>query len=584
MNKTVNINLAGIFFHIDEDAFLKLKSYLDAIKHSFTDAQGRDEIIHDIEARIAELFTEKIENERQVVTIKEVEAVIDIMGQPEDYKVDDDIFEDDFTQQEPTAKNRPKKLYRDTDHSYIAGVSSGLGHFFKIDAIWVRILFILFTIATTGGFIFIYLLFWIFVPEATTTAEKLEMRGEPINISNIERKVREGFDNVTGKVKDVDYKKYGDKVTNGAGGFFKTLGNFILTLLKIFVKFIGILILLFAGSGLISLVFGILSVGTFGIFEASWIDYVELANIGVPFWLACLLLFFAAGIPLFFLFILGLKILVNNLRSIGNPVKFVLLGIWLVSIFVISFLGIRQASERAFDGHETISKELPISVNDTLFVKMRGSDYFGESERRSSDLKIRHTQDGEKIIYSNDIRLIVKSTRESFASVEITKSAEGKSDQAARKFAEEIAYHINFNENTLSLDDFFTTPAENSFRDQEVEITLFLPVGSTLFANENTYSYHRNYDSYNDILENGQEEHYLEILHQGIKCNDCPVEDEKDFFNENSDTEIIQKKVEVIDSTTINTNEESENDSDWYQKPTQDSIPKNIQKIQSKIK
>ncbi len=95
MNKTVNINLAGIFFHIDEDAYLKLQRYLEAIKRSFTDSQGRSEIISDIEARIAELFAERIQNEKQVVGVKLVDEVITIMGQPEDYLVDDEIFEDE---------------------------------------------------------------------------------------------------------------------------------------------------------------------------------------------------------------------------------------------------------------------------------------------------------------------------------------------------------------------------------------------------------------------------------------------------------------------------------------------------------
>ena len=95
MNKTVNINLAGTFFHIDEDAYLKLQRYLEAIKHSFTDSQGRSEIIADIEARIAELFSERLVNERQVIGTKEVDEVISIMGQPEDYLVDDEIFEDE---------------------------------------------------------------------------------------------------------------------------------------------------------------------------------------------------------------------------------------------------------------------------------------------------------------------------------------------------------------------------------------------------------------------------------------------------------------------------------------------------------
>ena len=158
MNKTVNINLAGIFFHIDEDAYLKLSRYLEAIKRSFTDSQGRSEIIADIEARIAELFSERIQNEKQVVGTKLVDEVITIMGQPEDYLVDDEIFEDEPQYKKQTKTGPSKTLFRDTDNSYVGGVASGFSHYLGIDMVWVRLLWVLFTFLSGGTFIFIYLI------------------------------------------------------------------------------------------------------------------------------------------------------------------------------------------------------------------------------------------------------------------------------------------------------------------------------------------------------------------------------------------------------------------------------------------
>ena len=127
MNKTVNINLANMLFHIDENAFQKLQRYLESIKRSFAGTTGSDEIIADIEARIAELFYEKMENERQVITEKEVDAVIAIMGQPEDYQIDEDIFQDQPSGDGPRQRApKAKKLYRDIDQKYIGGVCAGL--------------------------------------------------------------------------------------------------------------------------------------------------------------------------------------------------------------------------------------------------------------------------------------------------------------------------------------------------------------------------------------------------------------------------------------------------------------------------
>ncbi|MGI9553022.1 MAG: PspC domain-containing protein, partial [Aurantibacter sp.] len=154
MNKTVNINLANVLFHIDEEAYNKMRRYLESVKRSFANTPGSDEIIADIEARIAELFYEKLENERQVTTEKEVDEVIAIMGQPEDYMVDEDIFDDEpKSAKASSSEKRAKKFYRDTEQKYVAGVSSGLGHYFNIDPLWVRLLWIVLTIGSSGGFI-----------------------------------------------------------------------------------------------------------------------------------------------------------------------------------------------------------------------------------------------------------------------------------------------------------------------------------------------------------------------------------------------------------------------------------------------
>ncbi|GGW94286.1 PspC domain-containing protein [Salegentibacter mishustinae] len=538
MNKTVNINLAGIFFHIDEDAYAKLQHYLDAIKRSFTNTQGKDEIIADIEARIAELFNEKKKEDRQVIGIKEVEEVIAIMGQPEDYMVDEEIFEDEpvYTK---TTKSSGKQLFRDTEHSYVGGVSSGLGHYLGIDFIWVRLLWILLTIFSSGAFILIYIALWIFVPEAKTTADKLAMRGEEVTISNIEKKIREGFDNVTGKVKDVDYQKYGNQARNGANSAATAIGDIITFILKVFVKLIGIVLIILAGSVLISLFVGLFTVGTFGIIDAPWSSYVEMAVSGAPLWLLWLLGFLIVGIPFFFLFVLGLKILVGKLRSIGTPAKLVLLGLWILALVGATVIGIQQATHRAFDGEQVVSETLPISANDTLYLGMQSDSNYSSSIYRSTDFKIKYNDNDEKVLYSSDVRLIVKATKDSLAKLEVVKSAEGKDYKEAKERAQNIDYNTSFSGNELLLNSFFTSPAEFKYRDQEVKVTLYLPEGTTLFADNNTSTFHRNTDYWGDILISGDEEKFLKITEDEAICEDCPVEDwesdREDEWNEEGD-------------------------------------------------
>ena len=167
---------------------------------SFKNTEGSSEIIADIEARIAELFSELLQSKAEVISIKEVEEVITIMGQPEDYLDEEALNEEqpNFNSQTTTSIN--KKLYRDINDRYISGV------FWNWTLCWFRlslgttdIHFILFVSA--GTIVPIYIILWVLVPEAVTTADKLRMTGQPINVSNIEKKIKDGFSSVSDGVK-----------------------------------------------------------------------------------------------------------------------------------------------------------------------------------------------------------------------------------------------------------------------------------------------------------------------------------------------------------------------------------------------
>ncbi|MCF1422272.1 PspC domain-containing protein [Mangrovimonas futianensis] len=534
MNKTVNINLAGIFFHIDEDAYLKLQRYLEAIKRSFTDSQGRAEIISDIEARIAELFSERVKHDKQVIGTKEVEEVIGIMGQPEDYLVDDEIFEDEpmsSSYSKSTRSSSTKKLFRDRDNSYIAGVSSGLGHYLGIDAIWVRLLWILLTIGSGGTFIFIYILFWILVPEAVTTAEKLTMTGEPVNISNIEKKIRDGIDNVSETVKNVDYEKYGQRVKSGSKNFFDTIGDVLLFLLKLFAKFIGVILIIIGVSLLFGLIVSLLSFGSSTYFHPWWLDYPDALNTtGLPLWLGSVLLFFLFGIPLFFILYLGLRILITNLKSIGRVAKFTLLGLWLLSIVGLVVISIKEASHFALENSVSQTEKLTINPLDTLQIKMVASDYdkYKYGMHRSNGFEVKYNTEDEKVIFSRNVRLTIKSTQDSVANLIIMKEAKGSDFIEARNTAENIDYNYSFNGKTLSLNNYLHTDFENKFLDQNVNLVLQLPVGTVFKLDQNTASFldHRSYEG--GLVSFSDASHLLMVMEDEVICIDCDVEDEFD--------------------------------------------------------
>ncbi|MBD43948.1 MAG: hypothetical protein CMC65_01720 [Flavobacteriaceae bacterium] len=541
MNKTVNLNLAGTFFHIDEDAFGKLSRYLDAIRRSFLDLNGQDEIIKDIEARISELFSEKIEDISQVITMKKLDEVIAVMGQPEDYMIDEEIFDDPSPDQK--SKALKKQLFRDTDDKFIAGVSSGLGHYFDIDTIWIRLAWIAMILLGFGAPVLVYIVLWVLIPEALTTSEKLKMIRKPVNISNIEKKIKEELKNVSGKIREVDYGKYNDNAQKGVGIFFSTIGKIFARIFNVFGKLLGTVLIILSLSIIISLIVGLFTTGTFGFIlgDNEVFDYLSIVLVAsFPFWLIVLLVFLIVGIPAFVLFILGLKLIITNLKSIGTTAKIILFVFWIFSIIGLSILGVKQATEQAYDGDYITENSISIKSTDTLKLKMFSNNRYEYDASRSGSFYLKYDIHGNKIIYSSNIRLIVRSTNDSVAKVFLEYKAEGSSFDNAKKRAEAIDYQYTFMNNTLTLNSYFTTDIVNKYREQEVKVVLYLPIGTVLFADNNTYSYHSNSSHYKDILNNGDEEKYLLIQKYKTICLDCPKSDSIKYKPEN---EILENRI-----------------------------------------
>ncbi len=200
MKKTITINLGGVVFSIDEDAYELLKEYLDKIEGHFSDEGERQDIMSDIESRIAELFSDGQNSGNRPVTLKDVEKVIEIMGEPVDIADSAENSGDGQSQSSSSAGRKNRRIYRDTDNRVLGGVCSGMATYWSIDVIWIRIIFVILAIMALSGFL-VYLLLWLVIPPAVTTAQKLEMRGEPVNISNIGRAVKDEFNNVRKNLK-----------------------------------------------------------------------------------------------------------------------------------------------------------------------------------------------------------------------------------------------------------------------------------------------------------------------------------------------------------------------------------------------
>lgn len=539
MNKTININLGGLFFHIDEIAFQKLRRYLDAISRSLSDdPQGKNEIIKDIEARISELLSEKIKDARQVVNEGDIDEIIKTMGQPEDYA----DAEEGYVHEEYQYKRKKasgKKLFRDGDDKFLGGVASGIAHYFDVDTVWIRLAFIL--LAFSGFSIISYIILWIVIPQAETTAEKLQMEGEAVNIDNIEKKIREEFshvsdriktsaDEISDKIKDgaseiskkvnEGFKKKSKKTPAGFQDFLDTLGTIILTFFKIIGKFIGVLLMIVAALTLISLIIGAFSIGSLEIIglDHDFMSYSPFFyDAMIPTWLLTICLFLVIGLPFLILFVLGLRILSSNVKQFSKATSLTLLGVWLVALLALIFTGIEFSTTKAYNGHTIEKSELTFTANDTLKIKMLKNEdlYYQSNYDQYSNHEVVY-QDDVKKLYSSHIKVDVEKSKTDNTYIQIKKRSEGRNRLKANKTAAEIAYNYNVLDDEILLDSYFLSNYKNMIKDESVSITLFVPEGVTVYFDHSSKRYLNQIDNTTNTYDRDMAEHYFLMTENGL--------------------------------------------------------------------
>lgn len=547
MNKTININLGGFFFHIDETAYQKLKRYLDAIARSLSDdPQGKNEIIADIEARISELLSERITDARQVVNESDIEEIIAIMGQPEDYAEAEEAYNEN-TSYSYNRNNSSKKMFRDGDDKFLGGVCSGLGHYFNIDVVWIRLAFLILTLAGFGFGIIGYIILWVILPEAKTTSEKLQMEGEAVNIDNIEKKIRNEFESLSSKVKEgahdlsdkisnADYQKLRNQTKSGFQDFIDTMGKILLAIFKVFGKFMGVLLIFIAGITIISLLLTLFSVGSLEIlnFDGDMIHYPPFFyDSAMPKWLLMTFVFFLIGIPFVVLFILGLRILSPNVKRLGIATVLTLFGLWLVSLLAIGFSGIEYFTTHAYDGAHISKHSITYNQEEPLKIRVVNDDniYYQHNLRNRDNSISVHVNDKE-MKYSNDINIDVRKSETGNAYIEIKKTSEGRKRNNANSNAEAIQYNFKTANNTIVFDAFFISEYKNIWKDEEIDAVLYIPEGTTVYFEGSSRNFLDDVENVQNVYDRDMANHHFKMTPKGFNCLDC---DEEDINNEDSD-------------------------------------------------
>ncbi|WP_258103778.1 PspC domain-containing protein [Marinoscillum sp. MHG1-6] len=194
MKKTISINIGGIIFHIEEDGYDKLKQYLDSINRYFSTFEESSEIMSDIEGRIAELFLMKLNDGRQTLNVEDINELIATMGTTTDFEasIEEDAPESEQEKQEEKTKTdeapkeeaqeaEPKRLFRDTNRGLIGGVAAGIAHYFGVDPLWVRLLFLallinIFFYGLSTAIFVAYIILWFVMPPSDDLQENTKIK------------------------------------------------------------------------------------------------------------------------------------------------------------------------------------------------------------------------------------------------------------------------------------------------------------------------------------------------------------------------------------------------------------------------
>jgi phage shock protein PspC (stress-responsive transcriptional regulator) len=518
MNKTISINLGGWFFHVEENGYRQLDRYLNAIQNYFAAEAGCTEIVEDIEMRIAEMLQEILtKQKRQVVINTDIQDVIGIMGMPEQF--DNDLSEADKSSventitpivtaqstttlqklnptnqeqsEQTTAQTTHRRLYRNPDDKFISGVCSGLAAYMGIeDPTWLRLALVTMVVMSVGSIIPAYIILMIVVPEAQTTAQKLAMKGEPINLSNIEKTLKDGVDNLQNSLNDFNQSEQGAKVRR----FFNRIGNGLETTIPKLFRSLSPLLRLAAIGIAIAFVLGFVGMligWVVSIFGALKFLSQFIFNGLLPTLTFALSGMVAIGVPIVFLlyFILRRTFRINGaaIRQWGGALGL----LWLLSIASMSFTGAR-AYTTGFDADSYIEKTLPIALNDQQKVlnleAIDKQDLSIIRDNNANNMPFNINDDAfdfeNSTYYGTEIELdIARSNSGQFELYEKIES-NGGSENEAKANAQEVRYDINQEANTLQLSNYFT--AKNTkWRNQTIDLTLKVPVGKAIYLNPN---------------------------------------------------------------------------------------------------
>lgn len=503
MDKTININLGGTLFRIDEEAYRILRDYLQAIDSKFRNVPGGNETIEDIESRIAEIFQSQ-KGLAGVITRENVEAMIAIIGKPEE-------FGQTETTGHPYEHTEPqrKRMYRNPDDAIIGGVCGGIGAYLNTDPVWIRILFVISVFFALLG-AFVYLALWLVIPSASTDSRKKEMYGsayDPARLSPTEG--RPAYTTTS-------------RVGSALNEIFRAIGKVLIIVLRVLLIITGVSLVIAGFAALLTfiLVFifkypGAFSTDVVGYnlsYLPDFLNYIVTPKM-VP-WIK-ILITIVVSVPLVAMIYGGVR-MIFWFRARDGFIWLTGLIIWVMSLAALSVILFNEGV--SFGESEKISmQEYFREAPDTLYIR---------SGRSISDLQVDNEisvpdedyqvfiSDEKKEVYIRT-RLYIAPAEDNSAGIKVIKRSSGRNKTDARERAERLQYNYSISGKTLYLDEFFTIPANTRWSFDFVGITVRVPEGTIIYMDKTTERLSNPHDDYDDFAGD-QKNRFWRMTEDGI--------------------------------------------------------------------
>lgn len=515
MNKIITINLGGIAIQIEENAYDELRDYLKRLQDHFRGTENSEEIMADIENRIAEMLYEKLKVGKVSINLSDVNEVAKSMGTPSELQNEDEGSEKSGPEAGP--HKRIKRLFRDPDDRKVGGVCSGIAKYLNTDVTIVRVLWVAaFFVFGTG--LLIYFLLWAILPEAKTAAEKLEMMGEVPNVENIKNTIRDEANQAYSKIKET-------AESGSVQRAFDNVLSFFVSLVKAFSKVFAIMILVVIFVAIIVSFFRFFGNGNWFNFGDLDLNYRELST-GISgsgiFWFFKISWFLVIVIPLIYILVR----IFTGLMDAPKPSRIVkqgVLSIWLLTLFagIGAFVyGLNQFKEDA----TSVEQKVMSFEDDTIHISV--SDFIIEG------------------LYKRDqrIKLDVVPMLEEQAYLEIKKTVRGKNQSETEKGIASISDGYRISGKNLFFHEFVLFKDKSAAKMPELSYTLHVPQGKFIYFHPNTKDIIYHVNNVQNIQDYNMAGKLFSVGSSGLSCIDCP-----DHLSENSSLPQSQDVIERID-------------------------------------